>query len=88
MKPGSFSKNISRSFYSTNVPRSQICMRLNSSLVKECCQVGGGAAPGIEPGTSRTLSENHTTRPSSQLFINPSNAVMPGSSVLANQWTR
>jgi hypothetical protein len=40
-----------------------VCVRVSSSVNAD------RAALGIEPRTSRTRSENHTTRPSSQLTV-------------------
>ena len=40
----------------------------STGMHKRWSYSGKRARPGFEPGTSRTLSENHTPRPTSQLF--------------------
>ena len=44
---------------------SEIAQNFAIEIIISTSAIGKGAVPGIEPGTSRTRSGNHTTRPSS-----------------------
>jgi hypothetical protein len=43
-----------------------LCFRQFKSMITKC---KSWARPGFAPGTSRTLSENHTSRPTSRTFF-------------------
>ena len=48
--------------------RLALAMHLRLQAARIACYKTAWARPGFEPGTSRTLSENHTPRPTSQLI--------------------
>ncbi len=56
-----------------------LCVNCVSSVRAVNCVTKIWARPGFEPGTSRTLSENHTPRPTSQVkVIHPSGTIRTG----------
>ena len=56
-----------------------LCVKCVSSVSTVNCVTKTWARPGFEPGTSRTLSENHTPRPTSQVkVIHPSGTTRTG----------
>ena len=49
------------------MPEHALLVECEGVIAARACTKPSWARPGFEPGTSRTLSENHTPRPTSQL---------------------
>ena len=49
------------------------CLRKKRTDRRRKKKKGNRACPGVEPGTSRTLSENHATRPTGHRYISMMN---------------